>query len=211
MVAACIFLKTINHEEAYGTLEEILSRREFQGWVNPIEIIRSILMKLSKYFATLPSYLQTILIVILTAILVAIIAHWIIVLYKVFVAGGPGVEQKAGEGGIESLFRTKKSPGEIREEALAHLKKGNYREAIRLLYVFFVLRLRDRGVIPRLESLTAREITRLVREKTDGAAQAGALFEKSAYSPHPLDRSDADWMLRFVESSHESTGILYEA
>ena len=202
MVTACIFLKTINHEEACRTLEEILSRREFQGWVNPIEIIRSILMKLSKYFSALPPFLQTILLIILAAILVAILAHWIIVLYKVLVKRGPDVEKKAAKGGIESLFRTKKSAGEIREEALAHLKKGNYREAIRLLYVYFVLRLRDRGVIPKLESLTAREITRLVREKTDGADRAGALFEKSAYSPHPLGRSDADWMLRFVKGSH---------
>ncbi|MFH1438698.1 MAG: DUF4129 domain-containing protein [Pseudomonadota bacterium] len=201
MVIASIFLKTVNHEEACRTLEQILSRREFQGWVNPIEILRSIMEKLSSYFTDLPPYLQTILIVILVAILAAMLIHWIIVLVRVIARGGPGVEKKAGEGGIESLFRTKKSAGEIREEALAHLKKGNTREAIRLLYVYFVLRLRDRGVIPRLESLTAREITLLVREKTEGADQAGALFEKSAYSHHPLDRSDADWMLRFVESS----------
>lgn len=200
---SCLLLKVISRQEAYEKLGEVLSRKEFQGWINPFEIIERLFGKLQKIIIALPPGLQIVIAAILVLILILIFYHWAAVLRRFVSSKGKG-KKPSGVGDLEALLRTRAAPGEIKSKALQHLKNGEVREATRLLYVYFILLLRDRGMIPKLSSLTGREISRMLKERIGESEKANRLFEKSAYSRHPASPEDAEWMLKFVEGFERS-------
>ena len=194
-------LEVPGQEEAYRKMGEILSRKEFGGWVNPIELFLNLVKKFGNFFGSLPTIIQYIIMAVLLLVLALIIFHWVMVTRR-FLAARSAPPGDRGQDELEALLRTKLPPAEIKGRALACLEKGETKEAVRLLYVYFILLLRQRGMIPDLQSLTAREIIRLARRQIGGFERATSLFEKSTYSPHPVERDEGSWMLRFVEE-HE--------
>jgi len=194
---ASIMLRLMSDEQARQRLADILSRREFRGWINPLEILMNLLRKAALYFSGLPRVAQVVIAAVLVLILILIFYHWATVIRRFFSSR----KKEAGQapGTIEDLLRSNLPADRVREKALAALKAGNFRDAVRLFYVCFVLLLRDRGMIPALRSLTGREINRMVRSRLARSDEAVRLFERSAYSPHPLTEEDASWMRNFVE------------
>jgi hypothetical protein len=197
MQAVFMILTIAGEAETRRKLEEILARREFQGWINPLDDIRRAFLWLADRFSGLPGWTQIAIAAVLVLILLAVFIHWGMVLRR-FVSSR-GVPAAEPRGGLDEILRSNLPPGELRSRALAALGEGDFREAVRLLYACFVLELRGRGMIPGARSLTGREITRIVRAIVPRTEKATALFERSAYSRHPLSGDDAGWMLDFLE------------
>jgi hypothetical protein len=200
-MVSCVLASAPGTQEAYRRMGEILSRKEFRGWVNPVELILNFFNKFQKLFGSLPAAVQIIVMAALLLILALIVLHWITIIRR-FLAARSAPPGSRGEDDLEALLRTKLAPKEIKEKALACLERGETKEAVRLLYVYFILLLRRRGMIPDLQSLTAREIIALARKQIEDFDRATNLFERSSYSPHPVGGDEGSWMLRFVEE-HE--------
>ena len=198
MHASSILLRIAGEAETRRKLEEILARREFQGWINPLDDIRRAFLWLADRFSGLPGWTQIAIAAVLVLILLAVFIHWGMVLRR-FVSARGIQPDRAPRGGLDEILRSNLPPEELRVRALLALGKGDFREAVRLLYACFVLGLRGRGMIPGTRSLTGREITRIVRASVPRSERATALFEMSAYSRHPLSGDDAGWMLDFIE------------
>jgi hypothetical protein len=198
MLASSIILRIAGEAEARRKLGEILARREFQGWINPLDDIRRALLWLADRFSGLPAWAQIAIAAVLVLILLAVFIHWGMVLRR-FVSSRGIQPDRAPRGGLDEILRSNLPPEELRARALAALGEGDFREAVRLLYACFVLGLRGRGMIPAARSLTGREIARIVGASVPRSEKATALFEMSAYSRHPLSGDEAGWMLDFVE------------
>lgn len=195
---ASIVLRLMSEDQARQRLAAILSRREFKGWINPMEILLGLLRKASAAFSGLPKAAQIAVAALLILILLLIFYHWATVIRRFF-SSRKGEKSPAADGSLEDLLRSGIPEDMLREQAAAALKAGDFKEAVRLFFACFILLLRDRGMIPALRSLTGREIGRMVRSRLIRSDEAVRLFERSAYSPHPLTEEDASWMRTFVE------------
>jgi hypothetical protein len=195
---ASIVLRLTSEQQARDRLADILSRREFEGWINPVELLTNLLRRVALYFSGLPQALQIVIAAVLVIILLLIFYHWATVIRRFFSSRKKEAGQLSGDS-LEDLVRSGLPADHVREQALAALKAGDFRNAVRLFYVCFVLLLRDRGMIPARQSLTSREIGRMVRSRLARSDEAVRLFERSAYSPHPVGEEDASWMKTFVD------------
>lgn len=195
---ASIMLRLMSEEQARRRLADILARREFRGWINPMEILADLMRKAALAFSGLPRVAQVAITAVLVLILILIFYHWATVIRRFF-SSRKGETGRTIPGSLEELLKSNLPADRVREQALAALKAGDFREAVRLFFLCFVLLLRDRGMIPALRSLTGREIGRLLRSRMASSDEAVRLFERSAYSPHPLTEEDASWMKRFIE------------
>jgi hypothetical protein len=195
---ASIMLRLMSEEQARTRLADILSRREFRGWINPVEILIDLLRRASAAFSGLPRAAQIVIAAALVLILILIFYHWATVIRR-FVSSRKKDAVRSAGGSLEDLLASDLPADRIREQALSALKAGDFRNAVRLLYVCFILLLRDRGMVPALSSLTGREINRMVRSRLAGSDEAVRLFERSAYSPHAVTEGDASWMKQFLD------------
>ena len=79
--------------------------------------------------------------------------------------------------------------------------QGKIKEAVRLLYIFMIELIREKGIIRKDENLTGREIVKRLNKKFPEIDRANVLFEIASYSSHQIPQHEAKWMVNFVVKS----------
>ncbi len=190
-------MRPADPSEAYAKLDAILAREEYQDYVSPIEWIVEVFDGFASWFATVPLWGQIAFISALVLLLLAIVAHLVWTLVRVWRAGlsGDRLPEPASVLSVRDLppSRTLLARG---REALA---AGQRAEALRLFYLALVALLGEKGRIVPSTALTGREILAGTRPPLEGMGRATDLFERTVYGGVKPDDEDVGTVRRLAE------------
>lgn len=199
--AIAFAVRILNEQQMKNKLDEILSRKEFKGWINPFEAIHQTLSKILKSFSSLSPTLQWIVAGFLTVLLVVLIFYIIITLRNHFL---PLEEESYEPKSLKKTAPTKADPQKLKAEALKLISEGKIKQAVRLLYIFIIELIITKGVLPEDENLTGREIVGRLNKKIPEIQRANSLFEIASYSNHQISQQEAKWMVEFITKSESN-------
>jgi hypothetical protein len=104
-----------------------------------------------------------------------------------------------------------RSPQEWLDEADAHERAGEHRQAVRCRYRALIARLAERGLVEEVPGRTAGEYLAAVRTDlpaaADAFAQATAVFEAAWYGPAEVTSRDVADMRDATQRAERSAGV----
>jgi hypothetical protein len=180
-------------------LEQILAQPDFReamrsGGQDSRDLAQWLAGRLRALFARLGGLHQTnyavflVTVIVLTVLLIALLFHISYTIARALRSAG-----KAREGPAQAPAARAKTADELRREADALEAKGEFREAIRALYLALIRALQARGMLPRATSRTNWEYVRQVQ-----------VYPQVAAALQPFTETfDAKWYGRRPASAEE--------
>jgi len=207
---------TPSREALDRDLHDILARPDFRramrgGGQDPRNVGQWLLLHLRRLLDRLGGLQETnyglflVAVIVGTVLLAALLAHITYTVARALrTAGKPGAAK------AKVIREGPKTPDDLRRQAEGLASRGDYREAVRLLYVALIRGLQLKGVLPRTSAHTNWEHLHQLRARPDLVAVVRPFtetFDAKWYGRRPAEAADVDrcrgWLdaaLREVEA-----------